>query len=375
MFDIRKEIPELAFITNDDILLETTKNIIKKNIKKYYDPDICVDEIIKIYHDNKDISQIKQIITTMQEYGIEINNMKKLKTPELKFLHDLFIEISDDRDDITQFELNVKQNFTDKPEKIEKEKIINVNNIPDKYATVEKNNFDKFFDVAMNSEVEKINNIRDDIKLTVHEGFSHTQEKLGKIEQTIDKIEKLFDKPKKKGNIAENMIFSDLSYVFSNVKDVSGIPHSGDFWVEDKVLIDIKNYTSTVPTTEVVKIKDDICKNDNIYCGILISINSDISKHHIFDIEKIKDNKYLIYAPQPENIIILVRCALVVASIVSKEKIDNIKSTIELIKIEFNGLISEYANITKIVDSLIAFVDGYYERITSIDKYLKTLGE
>lgn len=197
--------------------------------------------------------------------------------------------------------------------------------------------------------------------------------KLSKMQETLNKIDKLFDKPKKKGNIAENMIFGELSAVFKNVKDVSAIPHSGDIWIDDLVLIDIKNYSSTVPSTEIAKIKENILGCKSIYCGVLVSISSGISKHSMLDVEKIGDCKYLIYAPQPECLTLIIQSALAIARMASSQESDDIKSVLELIKIEINGLNKEYDNVNNIVSSLINFVDNYYNRIVAIQKYLASL--
>jgi hypothetical protein len=93
------------------------------------------------------------------------------------------------------------------------------------------------------------------------------------------------------GDNGEN-IFESLSETF---KDFSGYRienkakqgHKGDFHLffdEFNVLVDCKNYTSSVQKKEIIKIEDDLAKNDNMNFAWMVSLNTNISTHNRFSI-------------------------------------------------------------------------------------------
>jgi len=109
--------------------------------------------------------------------------------------------------------------------------------------------------------------------------------------KSMDKVEEYFEgqnNSNKKGKQGENRLEPILMNILSNANiiNTSGIEESGDFIIErvDKspILIDTKDYKTTVPKDEVDKIIRDIDKKK---CnGILISQNSGIALKNDYEI-------------------------------------------------------------------------------------------
>jgi hypothetical protein len=435
MFDIRKQVPELCFITEDQVLFKITKSLIQDHLDLYHTPFICASELIKAYNANENMPKIKNLATTIKLKGIQLADIEQYIKGENQELRDICLAIFNEgiiteakkaRDGTFFGEfmsqvfnpLNDKIGITakDNEQPIDEEKWLTKYNeeivkdnkdlvTPNALPGAQEDMLPK--DINPNAavpvlQVDTINNLQSDIgeiKKIIETKFAPTttlnddvkkildaQVKDMKIDNTkqldsIQKlletkftaIEKLFDKPKKKGNIAENMIFGELSAHFSDVIDVSDKPNSGDIWVANRVLLDIKNYSLSVPVSQVTKIKDDILAHDNIYCGILVSMTSGISKHNCFDVEKVSQNKYLLYAPKPDDIVMVVHCALAIANIASKTDNNDASTFIEFIKSELNGLIADYDNLVNISGSLHDFALGYYNHTVTINNYLTSL--
>jgi len=78
------------------------------------------------------------------------------------------------------------------------------------------------------------------------------------------------------GKEGEQIVINHLrSYFGAKVMDVSTEAHKGDVHV-DNVLIEVKNYGSTVDVAEFDKFVSDTDKNENISVGIMLSLKSPI---------------------------------------------------------------------------------------------------
>jgi hypothetical protein len=106
-------------------------------------------------------------------------------------------------------------------------------------------------------------------------------------------------------NVVENVItesFKDYSYV-----NTSSIAHNGDGQLESisglKCIVEMKNYTTTVNTQQIVKLKYDM-KYTGIRYAIMLSANSNIQNKKNLDIEMFIDENikyYIIYVSHYSN--------------------------------------------------------------------------
>lgn len=87
------------------------------------------------------------------------------------------------------------------------------------------------------------------------------------------------------GRIGEEEIQHILEQKYKTVRPGA---HAGDFILQidfQNILVEVKNYASTIPTVEVDKFIDDI-RLHNMCGGLLISLRSGIARHKSFDIEQ-----------------------------------------------------------------------------------------
>lgn len=98
-----------------------------------------------------------------------------------------------------------------------------------------------------------------------------------------------------KGQIGENYVLNTLREAYPNAHTEStvSVSHQSDIQFKQKnepdILIEIKNYSNTVPSKEVEKFKNDL-KNTGYKYGIFMSFNQKISLiHNKIEIEKYED--------------------------------------------------------------------------------------
>jgi len=115
--------------------------------------------------------------------------------------------------------------------------------------------------------------------------------KINTLETTLEKLIGLSSTSSKKGEIGENLIEKIITDKYGDIKftDMSKTDHSGDAWIKfdslnDKIMLEIKNYTNKVNKDEIIKMKNDM-KTNNINWGIFISWNSKINNYREFDID------------------------------------------------------------------------------------------
>lgn len=95
-----------------------------------------------------------------------------------------------------------------------------------------------------------------------------------------------------KGQQGEQYVYDILDPIFK-LKDTSKIPKSGDFQVETEqgwIMVEVKNYSSTVGKAELIKFYRDLDRNNNVVGGLFISLYSPI-----VGCEKIQLNNELIF--------------------------------------------------------------------------------
>lgn len=126
------------------------------------------------------------------------------------------------------------------------------------------------------------------------------QKSVQPITNSIQKLISPLIQPAVKGQTAEHLveIWCQNAFPDSIVSTTSKNPRSADFMLEYQkinILIEVKCYTSTVPTKEVIKFKRDLSESNSKF-GIFLSVGQRISKIARFNIEN-HDNKYIIYIP------------------------------------------------------------------------------
>lgn len=121
-------------------------------------------------------------------------------------------------------------------------------------------------------------------KETVEEFFSPLRQTIETIQEQLKQIVPTVAKPAKKGQITVETIFSSLKEHFmdDSFEDVSRIGKYTDILAttsdtKTPVLIELKDYSGTVPTEEVEKFWRDVERRGTRY-GIFVSMRSGISK-------------------------------------------------------------------------------------------------
>lgn len=184
--------------------------------------------------------------------------------------------------------------------------------------------------------------IRDDIRTNTSD-ISNIKSDNSEIKHTINsndkqstiELTKLSNNSTNKGALAEQKIFNllinhlppDHGY---NVLKTGHLPHSCDFLLtcdnHPDVRLECKDYSNTVPQTEVDKFIHDLhsCNNH----GIFISLYSSISNKPLFDFEQLSNGKFAIYLSNNQYnykiIIRMLRILYKLDSIISTKNNSNI---------------------------------------------------
>ena len=127
-------------------------------------------------------------------------------------------------------------------------------------------------------------------------------ENLDRVKTSIEKLTASNYKAVLQGQYGENLVESLIEHHFPDytVEDTTKSAAASDYHLltdnGDKIMIEVKNYKNTVPTSEVNKFIRDIsqtaCK-----VGIFISLNTGISNKKRFAIDEVKGKK-IIFIPK-----------------------------------------------------------------------------
>ena len=131
-------------------------------------------------------------------------------------------------------------------------------------------------------------------------------EQIEPLNNSLNKLLGLQTASSKKGELGENIIqnifatrYGDLLY-----EDKSGVAHSGDAWVylpnNDKIMIESKNYTSTISKTEVEKMEYDM-KFNHIRFALFLSCNAQIQGFREMDMHTFVYNNETYFAIMISN--------------------------------------------------------------------------
>lgn len=127
--------------------------------------------------------------------------------------------------------------------------------------------------------IERIENIKEEIKSEINNSDIGT--KLNSLETSLTKLIGISSNSWKKGNFGENMLEEIFSQRYGDVifERKSSMAHSADAWLhlpdDNIIMLEIKNYQTTVNKEEVEKLKSDMITH-NIRWGLFVSFNSSI---------------------------------------------------------------------------------------------------
>jgi hypothetical protein len=158
---------------------------------------------------------------------------------------------------------------------------------------------------------------RDKLFVVVEENCASLKEKLAALEVVKEDLQKQLlaataSKTKssyalgKEGEttvlgLLENVVMPAFPY--SSIKEMSSTAHAGDFHLSvmlphgkmGKILIESKNYQHTVDMVEINKLIRDVDSNEDVNCGMMISLESLISNTKQIQIKKTPKLKPIIY--------------------------------------------------------------------------------
>ena len=154
-----------------------------------------------------------------------------------------------------------------------------------------------------------------------------------------------------KGQEGENFTFRELNKMFpkADVEDTRKQPGRGDFIFKENsfcMLIETKNYKKNVTKPEMDKFYRDIDTNQDIQCGIFMSLSSGICAREDFHLE-IRDTKPIIFLHNAADNMRHVELAIQLFKLIlktdgidlsNKEILDKLKNDIPIIKRNWNKM-------------------------------------
>ena len=154
-----------------------------------------------------------------------------------------------------------------------------------------------------------------------------------------------------KGQEGENFTYHELNKMFpkADVEDTRKQPGRGDFIFKENsfcMLIETKNYKKNVTKPEIDKFYRDIDTNQDIQCGIFMSLNSGICARDDFHLE-IRDTKPIIFLHNAADNMRHVELAIQLFKLIlktdgidlsNKEILDKLKNDIPIIKRNWNKM-------------------------------------
>lgn len=312
----------------------------------------------------------KQIHDEINNFSIMITSETKKLTEqssnqELKHFITLYNERSQN-DSINSKDLLSKQNTI----------LSELSNILNKNSTEQIDNFVNNFDIKFNS---LLLNIQQPILDATTKQQTNQDKMFSSLEEFLDRYR---NNSSFKGKFAENHLKLILEENIDNAEIInkSQTAHSCDLLLirgvnKPKILIESKNYTDKVPTSEIDKFKSD-CKGLKIH-GIILSQFSKITlkSNYQIEVEEYENKKYiLVYVSDVKDDFYKIQIAINIIDILSdKIKETNVstnetnnytisKEILEEINEEFNNLISQKQNI-------LLLVKDFQKKITlSIDE-------
>ena len=154
-----------------------------------------------------------------------------------------------------------------------------------------------------------------------------------------------------KGQVGENFTFFELNKMFpkADIEDTRKNSGRGDFIFKENsfcMLIETKNYKNNVTKPEIDKFYRDIDINQDIQCGIFMSLKSGICARDDFYLE-IRDTKPIIFLHNAADNMRHVELAIQLFKLIlktdgidlsNKEILDKLKNDIPVIKRNWNKM-------------------------------------
>jgi hypothetical protein len=231
------------------------------------------------------------------------------------------------------------------------------------------NTITNIFKLGYDSLFPKINNA--DIQDIIQK--QELNNKIGNLESTLEKLIGLSTSSSKKGLLAENILENIINERYGDIiyKKTNHIPHSGDAWLylpDDKIImLESKNYTSTVPKDEIIKMEFDMITH-HIKWGLFVSLNSNV--------QGMKELDFYTFTHNNENYnIFMVSC---LSNEVNKldiglqiiRKLMNLYGNLNKFPWIVNNIKLELTNLTSILEKNYLLRDHFYTMEKEIQKSL-----
>jgi hypothetical protein len=311
-------------------------------------------------------SQKQDIIDAMQEkvYLVE-NKMKKLIHNQKNEM-DTIIEGVRNRSDSKYIGeiTSLKENLERKNEKIRNQE----DRSSQLYKTISDGFYDKILSKEKGWEV-KIDKLRQEYEIKLERERERTAACILTTKHSTIK-----------GQAGENITYHELNRMFptAEIEDTHKQPGRGDFIMKEKdfsMLIETKNYAKNVTKPEIDKFYRDMESNNDIQCGLFLSLKSGICNRDDLQLEVI-DGKPIIFIHHAlknmENIDFGVRIFKLILKtdsidLSNKEVYEKIKNTIPMIKRYWNKIKQK---ILKFEKDMTKCVSEQESMITDIFKLL-----
>ena len=237
---------------------------------------------------------------------------------------------------------------------------------------------------VLSTSYDKMDSSIKELKLLQDHQFSSVKELSSINQQSVTELLKKMENSSSKGKVSENILFHSLQtlYPSASIDFVGMSKETGDFIIErtgkPKVLIENKNWESTVPRDEVDKFIRDTSLQK--CCGIFLSQNTGIANKENYEIS-VHDGNVLLYVHHVHNDAEKVKIALDIVDHF-KERMDETSGDVEMdtipkevldkINEECQMFLSQKSSLQKIVKDFQLKMCKQLDEMTlpSLDKYL-----
>jgi hypothetical protein len=240
--------------------------------------------------------------------------------------------------------------------------------------------------LLLNSSYEKMDYGLKEIKLTQDHQHSAMKELSSMNQQSVQDLLRKMDNSSSKGKVSESVLFHILQtmYPSAELNFVGTTKETGDFILErinkPKLLIENKNWETTIPKDEVEKFMRDTSIQN--CCGLFLSQHTGISHKENYEIN-VQNGNVLIYVHHVNNDFEKIKIAIDIIDHF-KEQLDALESDVEVdtipkdvlkkINEEYNLFISKKTEMQKYVKDFTVKMCKQIEdiNIPSLHLYLST---
>jgi len=248
--------------------------------------DMDVPDIISTFSPEENYLMLKIGSDTLSEGRKVVTNLtneeiyKKIENDFKKEIDNLDKEIKTEKQTSLKMQEKISKMYESQIEQLNKKLEI---------AMVQIKTYEKDISTSLQDEVNKV---KEKYDLLLKE--KDRQNQLNR--EAFDKAVKLLDKTGNKSSISigdnGEQIFESLADTFKDftnfkIENKAKQSHKGDFHLffkEFNILVDSKNYTSSISKKEIQKIESDLNTNSNMDFAWLVSLNSNICEYNKFPI-------------------------------------------------------------------------------------------